>query len=168
MKIEADVLGVEQAVDFSTMETKAFVVVELLGEILRVPISEEQMERLTVAAIHHRTGPEEAFEETRSVLPVGAKVATEQLDDQPEREFSVMEGLTDMSIGFEDREAPTGLEGLFGDPNEEAKIAKLRQRPPPIMSVPRDDAGNPLVEQYSSSLPRMPGLAVQDDDFPQG
>lgn len=168
MKIEADVLGCEQAVNFDTMETTQVVVLHVLGEVIRVPISEEMMERLTVAAVRAHTDgpPETAFEETRerseSLPSLDEQV---RLAETPEREFSVMEGLSEMPS--DSQEAP-GFDGIFGGgEDEEAKIEALRRRPPPIMSMPRDPDGAP-APMPSSGLPRLPMGPVRDDDFPQG
>ena len=154
MRIEAEVLGVEQAVDFNTMETSACVVIEILGELVRVPISEEQMERLTLAAVEHRNTTQflaegADFDETREMskeeLPPEQQV---RLADAPEREFSVMRELAEHTA-----EETPGLEGLFDFDGEAEKVEKLRQRPAPPPPAP-------------SGLPRLPGTSA-DDDFPQ-
>ncbi len=168
MRIEADVLGVEQAVDFNTMETSACVVVEILGEVMRVPISEEQMERLTVAAVQKHASPD-AFEETRET---GVPVPPEQqvrLADAPEREFSVMKELSEHPSDFMESEGdePPGMEGIFGNESEAAKVEKLRQRlPPPQPGTFIAQAAVPTTPVHQG-LPRLPGTS-SDDDFPQG
>lgn len=167
MRIEADVLGVEQAVDFNTMETSACVVIDVLGEVMRIPISEEQMERLTIAAVQRHQSPD-AFEETREV---GEAIPPEQqvrLADAPEREFSVMRELSEHPVEPEGDEPP-GMEGIFGSESEAAKVEKLRQRqPPPQPGTFIAQAVVPSTPVMApSGLPRLPGTAA-DDDFPQG
>lgn len=161
MKIEADVLGVEQAVDFNTMKTEAFVVLEVLGAVVRAPISEEQMEQLTIAAVHQRQlDAGAAFTETHEQSAV-TPTNLERFDDQPERDFSVMAKLGDQEVT---ESSPDSL-GLFGDDEaEQAKVEQLRQRPP--LALPRPTAAAP----QASDLPKLPsfGGPVADDDFQQG
>lgn len=162
MKIEADVLGVEQAVDFNTMKTEAFVVLEVLGAVVRAPISEEQMEQLTIAAVRQRQlDVGDAFAETHEQSAV-TPTSLDRFDDQPEREFSVMAKLGDQEVI---EGSPDSL-GLFGDNDaEQAKVEQLRQRPPlaPLRPVAP-------VAQASSGLPQLPGFGgpIADDDFQQG
>lgn len=158
MKIQVEVLGVEQAVDFNTMETKAFVVLEVFGQIVRAPVSEQQMEQLTLAAVHHRqlaTG--QAFEETRE------KSAEAPVFEGPvettDREFSVMSELTDRA----QQEDTPGMEGLF-DSEEQQKIEKLRARPP--LALPQHAPTN--TQMPSLGLPRPPAGDVDEDGFTPG
>lgn len=185
MKIAAEVFGVEQAMDFDTMETTQYCVLGVLGETVRVAISEQQMEALTRAAAQHKgklasgeadsdDGGESAFDETRETSsgPSGG-------GRMEERPFSIVTGLEGDSQQLETEtqadapETDPGLGGLF-DESEEEKERKLRARQNgklsvPTRTVPRDEAGNPVVAQSpTANLPKinMPGMS--DDDFPQG
>lgn len=177
MKVEVDILGVEQAVDFKTMETAQFAVLDIFGVTLRVPVTEEQMEALTKQVIGRRAAPVQ-WEETRDRSEHLEKdLVSEEI---PEREHSmsssdngyggVMAGLTDEAVVEPDPDAPASgiLEGFF-DESEEEKARKLRARKPQRRTVPRDDAGNPVVEQVAfpspQPLPTMSGFgALSDDD----
>lgn len=158
MKVQAEVLGVEQAVDFNTMETKAFVVLEVFGQIVRAPVTEEQMEQLTMAAVHHRqlaTG--EAFDDTRE------KSAETPVFEGPvettDREFSVMSELADR---VQQEDVP-GMEDLFDD-EERQKIEKLRARPP--LTVPQHASTS--TQMPALGLPRLPTSEVDEDGFAPG
>lgn len=176
MKIEVDVLGVEQAVDFNSLSTSQFVVLEVLGNTLRVPITEEQLESLT----RHAAGRQVAsaastWAETREQGNADPGLISEEI---PEREHSlqdaavpeyegVMRELTDEAPG---EEAPAGILDGFFDESEEEKARKLRSKKPQRRTVPRDEAGNPVVEQMPQ-LPQMQtfGTSLSDDDgFAQG
>lgn len=177
MKIEADVLGVEQAMDFNTLTTSQFVVLDILGSRLRVPITEDQLEALTrsAAQVQGAMQPETTFDDTREsagVPPASADLVSEPI---PEREHSlenyggVMAELTEQPVEPEIDAAPGGILDGFFDESEEEKARKLRARKPQRRTVPRDEAGNPVVEQRT--LPAVPGFEspVSDDDgFAQG
>lgn len=170
MKIAAEVFGVEQSVDFETMETAQHLVLGVLGATVRVPISDAQMEAITVEAVRQKAGmasPEETFAETREGLDGQPPSQGAPVEPAGEREFSVMTGLSDSSGGEE--EADPGVGGFFGE-SDEAKEERLRARTPQRRTVPRDSAGNPDVPQHSGiGLPQMPmPSGVADDDFPQG
>lgn len=164
MKIEVDVLGVEQSMNFDTMKTDAFVVLEVFGEVVRVPITEGQMEQLTVAAVNHaKLTSGQTFENTRtrSATPP----SEERFDEQEEREFSVMSELAEHTE--EQEPMPGGMEGIFGNADEQAKVEQLRRRPP--LSLPTLAMHTPTAEE--SALPRLAGFGggpVADDDFAQG
>lgn len=178
MKVEADILGVEQAVDFHTMETAQFVVLDIFGVTLRVPITEEQMEQLTRQVVGRKSAPspQAAFDETREVsegLPPDLVS-----EDIPEREHSmsdqgyggVMAGLTDDAVVEADAEVqPSGILDGFFDESDEEKARKLRERKPQRRTVPRDEAGNPVVDPRPS-LPAVQGFNTlsDDDGFAQG
>lgn len=173
MKVEADILGVEQAVDFHTMETHQFVVLDIFGTRLRVPITEEQMEALTKQVVGRRVAPVQ-WEDTRERSEhIDQGMVSEEI---PEREHSmpaeanyggIMAGLTDEAVVEQDPDAPPGgiLDGFF-DESEEEKARKLRSRKPQRRTVPRDEAGNPMVEQpVMATLPSVSGFgALSDDD----
>lgn len=183
MKISVDVIGVEQALNFDTLEQTAFLVIDVLGQALRVPISEEQMEELTKEAVRQKQAGTESveespFEETRETVSgepsAGAPPTTErafQITRPPSG--PVMSELSSAPPGTaedeeEDEPSPTGLDGVFGD--EEQKVQQLRARPRPVRS---DDAGSPVVDRRHteeaappSTLPKLPGFG--DEDFPQG
>lgn len=170
MKIEADVLGVEQAMDFNTMEQSAFVVLNIFGTTVRVPITEDQMETITVAALTEKrssVGQEpdganlngDVFPETRAVTPGGARQQVQE--EVQERDFSVMTELTDhgnaRSIDDEDT-GDGGVMELFAPSTEETqRIAQLRGRP----QLGRSE---PAPVQHSPGLPQMPGLGMASDD----
>lgn len=166
MRIEVDVLGVEQAVDFNTMATAAFVIIEVLGETVRVPISEEQMARLTVAAVNEHTGVESSesqFEETRETMPKGVKVSTERGSDAPLREFSVMSGLSP------ENDEPGGIAGIFAPDSEDEKVTALRNRPGLRGRAPAPEQEEEH-EEPRNNLPSMPGFGQAGDEggFQQG
>ena len=174
MKIAAEVFGVEQSVDFETMETTQHLILGVFGETVRVPISDAQMEAITVEAVRQKTGiasPEETFAETREGLDGQPPSQGAPAEPAEERRFSVMTGLSDPSGGGGEgeEEADPGVGGFFGE-SDEAKEEKLRARTPQRRTVPRDSAGNPDVPQHSGiGLPQMPmPSGVADDDFPQG
>ncbi len=174
MKVEVDVLGVEQAVDFNTLEAEQFIVLDMFGSRLRVPITEEQMEALMRQAAGRKIAEGEVFDETRERGTADAGLVSE---DIPVREHSLtaaegytgpMRELTDEAATDEER--PEGiLEGFF-DESEEEKARKLRARKPQPRMVPRDEAGNPVVVQ--NALPPMQGFGgsplSDDDGFAQG
>lgn len=167
MKVVVDIIGVEQSVNFTTMQTQQVVTMNILGTEVRVPITEAQLENLTTAAVNERTAPAGTWDETR-------EVSLEAPDDRtstpvPVREFSqtpdyggVMQGLTDEAV----EAPPTELEGFF-DESEEAKAAKLRAKKPQRRTVPRDEAGNPVTPQYAAA-PMLRQQESDDDGFHQG
>ena len=159
MKVEVDILGVEQAVDFQSLVTLQFVVLDIFGNRLRVPITEEQMEVLTRQAARHTT-PQVEWEETQERSQgIDPGAVSEPI---PERDYGgVMAGLAD----DEPTEAPAGLDGLF-DESEEDKVRKLRKRKPQRRTVPHDEAGNPIVEQRAE----VSDFSAPSDDgaFAQG
>lgn len=184
MKIAVDVYGVEQAMDFDTMETSAFVVLGVFGESIRVPITEGQMEQLTKEAARFKSKmsageeapPDEVFTETREQMNGEPSAGAGSV---PERDFSVMSGLSDGDAAQDDGppagETDPGLGGFFEE-SEDAKAAKLRanaresRRGPAAAprTVPRDEAGNPQVAPNpAADLPQI-GNPVSDDDFAQG
>lgn len=186
MKLIVDIYGVEQACDFDTMKTTAFLVMNIFGESIRVPITDEQMELVTEkATIEHQQGENDLplstdqFDETKAQM-TGPPV---QRGMTSERTFSPMASLegqdplppeeteeTDPAFGG----APTGFDGLF-DMTEDQKAAQLRARNANARRQPTnhasDSAGNPIMENTvslpsSSSLPAI-GNPASDDDFPQ-
>lgn len=168
MKISAEVLGVEQAMNFQTMEQDTFVVVEIFGVTIRAPITEEQMEALVTAALGHaptagigRKYEPDTFEETRSSgVPEHAHGAVQE--DTPERNFSVMAELTENGGGEESYDSGNGVLDLFSpSTEEEEKIAALRARP--ALGAMRD-APQPAHPSASASVPRLPGLGGADDE----
>lgn len=184
MKITANVLGVEQALNFDTMEQTCMLVFELFGQTMRVPITEEQMEELTVSAVRERQGP---LEPTAYTATTAFDDARESLDGAPpslgappaeERPFSLVGQagpvMASLSDGPPDSESatPAGLEGVFGD--EEQKVKTLRGRARPARTVTQDEAGNPLVDGSpppeapvrQGNMPQLPGFG--DEDFPAG
>ncbi len=184
MKIAAEVFGVEQAMDFDTMETTQYCVLGVLGETVRVPISEAQMEALTKAAATAKglptddpnDGGESAFDETRETSS-GPPIEARRMEERP---FSIVTGLEgdsqQVEMETQQADAPEtdpGLGGLF-DESEEEKERKLRARQNgklsvPSRTVPRDEAGNPVVAQSpGANLPRLAMPGMSDDDFPQG
>ena len=187
MKIEVDLYGVEQATDFDTLETSAFVVLGIFGESVRVPITEDQMVRLTSEAVRAKQGAgvgadpdtELPFVDTRVPMTGPPSAGAPK---GPERPFSVMQELGDRNPGVDEDaqqselgEVDPGVGGLFEE-NQEEKEAKLRAqakqnaRGPAAAprTVPRDEAGNPVVAQNpAANLPPI-GNPTSDDDFPQG
>lgn len=175
MKIEVDVLGVEQAVDFNTLASASFVVLEVFGERVRVPISEEQLVAMTSAAMTNKVsglsvqGDEEVFEETRerSSQQFSADIISEEI---PERDYSgIMAGLTDQPAEPEVEGSVAGiLPDVFGDPEKEKQLRARRPR----RTVTQDEAGNPVAHQVAQSpspLPKMSMYGLSDDDgFGQG
>lgn len=174
MKIEVDVLGVEQAVDFDTLASAQFVVLDVLGVRARVPISEEQMVHLTTMVmnqkaeknvVHSPTDMEWEDPRDRSEHPLSADVISTPI---PERSYGgVMAGLSDNSGETEDSPAvPEGImQGFFEEDPAEAE-RKLRARKPQRRTVAADAAGNPEVTQPSAPrMPAPPGFgALSDDD----
>lgn len=165
MKITADVIGVEQAMDFNTLEQSAFVVIDILGARVRVPITEEQMEAITITAIQEKKAREEegdvrkaddTFEETKEASATPPR-HREQVEVQ-ERDFSVMAELTSHGTGEEAAENDV-LDLFSPSSEEEAKIAQLRSRAPLIGSA--REAPSPPV---SHGLPQMPGFGTAGDD----
>lgn len=188
MKIAAEVFGVEQAMDFDTMETSQYCVLGVLGETVRVPISEAQMEALTKAAAQFKglsTEPEagagDAFDETKEEM-TGPPLEHRKMEERP---FSIVAGLEGDTLSSSQHtetqgDAPEGdpglggMEGLFEE-NEEEKERKLRaksqerRQPVQTRTVPRDSAGNPQVPQNpTADLPKISSGSMSDDDFPQG
>ena len=175
MKIEVDVLGVEQAVDFNTLASASFVVLEVFGERVRVPISEEQLVTMTSAAMDKKVGSpslapndEEVFEETRAS---GGQTFSPGLvsEEIPERDYSVMAGLTEQASEAESDNPLAGvLPSVFGDPEKEKQLRARRPR----RVVAQDEAGNPVVQQHAATvapLPKMSMYGLSDDDgFAQG
>lgn len=165
MKIITDVLGVEQAMNFDTMEQSCFVVLDVLGVVTRVAISEQQMEQLTVAAAQQKAMEGgEVLTETiaRSEQPPDPEQKT-AAELTTERSFSVMAELGEQDFPSTGEIETPGMEDVYGGgEEEEAKVARLRQRAP-LMGVAAIAA--PEVEM--PSLPRMPGT-TDDDGFPQG
>lgn len=188
MKIAAEVFGVEQAMDFDTMETSQYCVLGVLGETVRVPISEAQMEALTKAATQFRglpteeteTGAGDTFDETKEEM-TGPPLEHRQMEERP---FSIVAGLEGDTLSSSQELAPDmqadsvesdpGLGGLFeeSEENKEAKLrakSKDRRQPVQTRTVPRDSAGNPQVPQNpAANLPRIATPGMVDDDFPQG
>ena len=176
MKIEVDVLGVEQAVDFNTLASASFVVLAVFGERVRVPISEEQLVAMTSAAMTNKVSglsvqeDEEVFEETRerSSQQFSADIISEEI---PERDYSgIMAGMTDQPAESSDGESSVAgiLPDVFGDPEKEKQLRSRRPR----RTVTQDEAGNPVAHQMaqaSSPLPKMSMYGLSDDDgFGQG
>lgn len=177
MKIEVDVLGVEQAVDFNTLAAASFVVLEVFGERVRIPISEEQLVTMTSAAMAKKAGApqeqREVFEDTRahSEQTLDADLVSEEI---PERDFSgIMAGLTDQPAEPEVESTVAGiLPDVFGDPEKERQLRARRPR----RAVTQDEAGNPVVMNSTASsmspasqLPKMSMYGLSDDDgFGQG
>lgn len=181
MQLVVEVFGVEQACDFDTMETKAFVVLNIFGEPIRVPITEEQMAVLTEKATVEHTAQnaggdlETQFEETRERLtgpPTerGAKIG--------ERAFSPMatlEGRDPDPPAVEEaeeeqpRETDPGFGALFDEEDKESKLRNRNQearRPRPAA----DSAGNPVIQTQLPQSRPLPSLGnpASDDDFVQG
>jgi len=187
MKITANVLGVEQALNFDTMEQTCLLVFELFGQTMRIPITEEQMEELTLSAVREKTsGPTEpvlhtattTFEDARVGLD-GAPPSLGAQEEAEERPFSLVGSagpvMASLSEAPPDSEGstPGGLEGVFGD--EEEKVRTLRARSRPTRTITQDEAGNPLINgspaepppvQQKSNMPQLPGFG--DEDFPPG
>lgn len=175
MKIEVDVLGVEQAVDFNTLASASFVVLAVFGERVRVPISEEQLVAMTSAAMTNKVSglsvqeDEEVFEETRerSAQQFSADTISEEI---PERDYSgIMAGMTDQPAEPDGESSVAGiLPDVFGDPEKEKQLRSRRPR----RTVTQDEAGNPVAHQMaqaSSPLPKMSMYGLSDDDgFGQG
>lgn len=184
MKITVDVYGVEQAMDFDTMETSSFAVLGVFGVSVRVPITEDQMEHFTKQALRFKNSAPAAPEEDDGVPFVDTR---ESLVGAPspgagavvERDFSVMSGLGEGDVETDEGppagEIDPGISGFFEE-SEEQKANKLRNnarkaRQGPAAAprtVPRDEAGNPQVPQNpAANLPQI-GSPVSDDDFAQG
>jgi len=166
MKIEADVIGVEQAMDFNTLEQSAFVVVDILGARLRVPITEEQMEAITIHAIQEKKardaeGPKDdaVFEETKASSATPPQY--QRQEEVQERDFSVMAELTQHGTGEEGTETGGVLDLFSPSSEEEEKIAQLRSRAPLIGSG-REAPQPPMP--VSPGLPQMPGFGGDGDD----
>lgn len=167
MKIAAEVLGVEQSMNFQTMQQECFVVVEIFGVPVRAPITEEQMEQVVAAAVAHKREPsdEPVFEETRSSgVPEHARGAVQE--ETPERDFSVMTELAEQPATGEEGTSDGGVMELFAPSSEEeAQIAALRGRPQ--LGQVRD---TPVVHPPTTA-PRLPmafGGTGDDDGIPQG
>ena len=181
MKIVADVYGVEQAVDFDTLETSQYVVLGIFGETVRVPISEKQMEGLTQEAVKQRASG------TSHMTPFGPDIAgeipgTPRSEKQASSEDEVfsspmsgLEGVDNATPQDEERmERDPGLGGLF-DETEEDKESKVRAAQRGKLterrSVPTDSAGNPVVAPNAAAgLPPVSfgNLGADDEGFPQG
>jgi hypothetical protein len=184
VKITANVLGVEQALNFDTMEQTCMLVFELFGQAMRVPITEDQMEELTVSAVNDKKrGPSTPTEHTATTAFEDAREGLDGAEPSPgaqeaeERPFSLVQSagpvMASLSDGPPDSEmTPGGLEGIFGD--EEKKVSTLRARSRPTRTVTQDEAGNPLVDgspppeqvEVRSNLPQVPGF--DSEDFPAG
>ena len=184
MKIEVDVLGVEQAVDFHTLASAQFLVLDVLGVRARVPISEEQMVHLTTAvmerkathAVAHPPDTDMEWEDPRdrSEHPLSADVVSTPI---PERSYGgVMAGLSDNTAELEDAPPPPEgiMQGFFEEDPAEAE-RRLRARKPQRRTVAADTAGNPEGEGVVQrpTAPRMPappgfGPLSDDDGIAQG
>lgn len=161
MKVEVDILGAEQAMDFETLVSAQYLVLDIFGVRVRVPITEEQMSALVAAAVSHKTATpsEEPWVETRET---SAEAPTNLVSTPiPEQGFSLISGL------MEQGDEPVVEPGVFEDPDAE-KERKLRERRPRRM-VMQDDAGNPVVPVHAA-LPPAPGFGPlsDDDGFAQG
>lgn len=167
MKIEVDVTGVEQSMDFTTMTQGSFVLLSIFGVAMRVPVSEQQMEEITLAALRHQqtTGGDPVFPETRAISHTQPEY-TEQEEEPQERDFSVMTELTDVGR----TEMPDdGVSELFQPSSDEAeRIAELRARPRPVAGS--KVSGRDHTPDHSQNLPKIPGFggAADDEGIQQG
>lgn len=163
MKITVDILSVSQSLDLNTKEASQTLTLNVLGTIVQVPITEAEMEAITMAALDPKAVWDNTREQGTAVDPEAVSTPA------PERDFnfSSMAGLTEQEVVSDDVEPAESTSGFF-EPSEDDRARALRERKPQRRTVPKDDAGNPVVAQRPA-LPEMRGFGGGDDDgFSQG
>lgn len=126
MKIEVEVTGVSQEMDFSSMKSQAYLHINILGDVVRVPISEDAMERVTRAAVGAAATVPAAKPMVAPSPPPQPEVFETQAEDY-ERDFSVMSGIAEAgSSPFVGEQA--------ADQEEMEQIAALRSRRLPVLA----------------------------------
>lgn len=186
MKIQVEVLRVIQELDLDTMQTRCAIVIDVLGVVRELEVTEDEMDALVSGATKARRvggaatqasmSGEVAFEETREPLS-GPPSQGASREPVVEKQFSIMSDELGDPIMEEATERDPGLGGIFDMDREDPEEKKLREENKkkivPRRTVPQDDAGNPQVDLAPGAdlpsgrvLPRMP----DDDDsgFAQG
>jgi len=170
MKIEAEIVGAQSGIDFSTMEQSHVVVLRVFGQDLAVPVSEEVFDHIVVSAAKVR-GVGVDFESTRSELTPEQRTAAASNAVTPpsqEQDFSIG-SLHEAPPAYEDEveeEPPSDSElgGLFEEaPREQSDpemLAKLRGRAAAQIAQSRPA---PLPPAHAP-MPKLAGFGGSADD----
>lgn len=181
MKIDAELIGANNGINFQTMEQRHSLVLSIFGTVVEVPVSEEVFDTIVIKAAQQSGIDTEGLEDTRASLSVEEReeaAARRPVRELPEVNFS-MGSLHETGVDTtdtEDEEEEPGtdqLSELFDDAAPEQTdptvIAKLRAR---AQENAARAGGGPLPPAFATGvMPQIPGFSpsVSDDDgIPQG